>query len=231
MISIIIPTYNEEKNIGELLNYLKKYVENENAELLVVDGGSSDSTIQAAESLGARVIISAQKGRAKQMNFGAKMASGEWLYFLHADTFPPPTFLDDIRQKTARGFGCGCFRLRFNNLHPALRFYGWFTRFDIGIFRFGDQSLFVKKALFWKVGGFNENLLVMEDQEIITRLKKRAQFCIIKKEVVTSARKYGEIGVFKLQLIFAIIVLLYYMQVSQNVLAHFYKKISAGSEY
>jgi hypothetical protein len=121
--------------------------------------------------------------------------------------------------------------LTFDSPHPILKFYAWFTRFDVDIFRFGDQSLFVRKALFQKVGGFNENLLVMEDQEIVSRLKSHAQFGIIEKPVSTSARKYQRFGLFRLQLIFTIIVVLFYINISQEVIAHFYKTYMASSPY
>lgn len=231
MISIVIPVYNEEAKIGDLLSFLKAHNNGEQLELIVVDGGSSDGTVREAKSLGARVLESPMKGRANQMNFGAENARGEWLYFLHADTTPPPTFVADIKQKIKEGFECGCFRLKFDNTHPALRFYGWFTRFNIDVFRFGDQSLFVRKALFYKINGFDEQLLVMEDQEIVSRLKNHAQFGIIEKQVVTSARKYQRFGVFRLQFIFTIIVVLFYLNISQEVIAHFYKTFMVGSSY
>ncbi|MDR9417312.1 MAG: TIGR04283 family arsenosugar biosynthesis glycosyltransferase [Gracilimonas sp.] len=231
MISIIIPTYNEEKSIDELISHLLATKNGQKVEILVVDGGSTDQTKKIAKNAGARVVISPDKGRASQMNYGAQKASADILYFLHADTFPPVGYANNISKKIIDGFDCGCFRLKFNDPHPVLSFYAWFTRFNIDVFRFGDQSLFVKKALFQKVGGFDEELLVMEDQEIVTRLKNRAQFCIIKREVVTSARKYQRFGVFKLQLIFAIIVFLFYLKISQEVLAHFYKTFMSGEQH
>ena len=231
MISIIIPAYNEEAQIGPLISFINDNSNTSEIEVLVIDGGSLDETRSIAKSLGARVLKSPQKGRARQMNFGAKKARGEWLYFLHADTIPPHTFVQDIKSKINEGFKCGCFQLSFDFKHPALEFYAWFTRFDFDFFRFGDQSLFVRKALFWEVNGFDENLLVMEDQDIVSRLKSRAQFRIIKKRVVTSARKYQHFGVFRLQIIFSIIVVLFYLNISQEVIAHFYKSFMLGSSY
>lgn len=228
MISIIIPTFNEANKIEELTAYLKRYCQQGQAEIIVVDGGSSDNTVELAQKNGAIVISSPQKGRAKQMNFGAKKTQGQWMYFLHADTTPPPTFIANIREAINMGYDCGCFRLRFDNNHPVLKFYSWFTRFDIDFFRFGDQSLFVKKTLFDQVNGFDEALMVMEDQEIISRLKSHAQFTIIKNPVTTSARKYERFGVFELQLIFTIIVCLFYLNISQGVMVHFYKNCMNG---
>lgn len=229
MISIIIPAFNEEKQIGKIVSYVLDHSEVKNTDVLVVDGGSTDKTAQVAEKAGARVVFAPQKGRARQMNYGAKQARGEWLYFLHADTEPPLDFVKHIQQKMQLGYKCGCFRLKFDDSHPALRFYAWFTKFDWDVFRFGDQSLFVEKALFCKIDGFDENLRVMEDQEIIKRLKTHAQFCIIEKSVITSARKYQQFGVFRLQLIFSIIVVLFYLKISQEVIVHFYKTFMSGT--
>lgn len=231
MISIIIPAYNEEGQIGGLVTYLKKHSSGDRAEILLVDGGSTDGTKEEAEKAGAMVLNAPEKGRASQMNYGAEKSAGELLYFLHADTYPPATFPADIEEALKRGAEAGCFRLAFDDPHPALRFYSWFTRFDVDAFRFGDQSLFVKKALFQKAGRFDEKLLVMEDQEIVTRLKDHAQFSILDKNVVTSARKYQRFGAFRLQLIFAIIVVLFYLKISQEVLAHFYKMFMTGEPH
>lgn len=222
MLSIIIPAYNEENKIGELIAYLKAHSRTSETEIIVVDGGSTDETVKEVKSSGAVVLKSPQKGRARQMNFGALKAKGELLYFLHADTRPPKTFIEDIYAEINTGNGAGCFQLKFDNPHKALTFYSWFTQFDIDVFRFGDQSLFVTKALFTKIGGFDEDLLVMEDQVIVTEIKKHAQFSIIQKPVITSARKYEHIGVFKLQLIFSIIVCLFYLNIEQETIAHFY---------
>lgn len=225
MISIIIPAYNEENKIGKLVTYLKLNSDPVKTEIIVVDGGSKDGTIAEAEKSGAVVITSPKKGRAGQMNFGAANATGEVLYFVHADTIPPVTFVRDIEREISKGVDCGCFRLQFDIDHQALRFYAWFTRFDIDFFRFGDQSLFVKKKIFRKIGGFDEELIVMEDQDIVKRLKDHAQFRIINHPVVTSARKYEHIGVFKLQFIFSIIVCLFYLKISQETILHFYQAV------
>jgi predicted glycosyltransferase involved in capsule biosynthesis len=145
--------------------------------------------------------------RAMQMNYGAAKAQGDILYFLHSDTFPPPDFYENILQAVKSGINSGCYQLSFDCEHWFLKLMGWFTRFDIDLIRFGDQSLFVSKEVFELAGGFNETFMVMEDNEIIPRIKKFSRFRVLKKAVTTSARKYLENGIFRLQAIFSLIYL------------------------
>lgn len=223
MISIIIPAYNEEESLPHLIRFLKSCNNSEYTEIIISDGGSSDGTVAVAESLGVKVFSSPKKGRASQMNFGATKASGNILYFLHADTFPPKTFISDIRRSLNSEIEAGCFRLTFDYQHFLLKAYSWFTKFDIDFFRFGDQSLFITKTLFNKIGGFDEHLIVMEDQKIIWPIKRETKFIIHSNSVVTSARKYIDIGVIRLQVIFSTIFLMYYLGFSQEQMVKFYK--------
>lgn len=231
MISIIIPTFEEEGQIGKLIRYLKTQVVHPHpgiSEILVVDGNSSDRTVEEAEKAGARVITAPKKGRACQMNEGAARAKGEVLYFLHADTFPPPTFAEDIQQVIFQKRLAGGFRLSFDDPHVILQLYGWFTRFDLDAFRYGDQSLFITKDLFEKIGGFDETLIVMEDNEIIGRIKRAAGYTIIPKNVITSARKYRDNGIIRLQLVFLLIFLMFHFGAGQKTLAGLYKRLITG---
>ncbi|RZK51096.1 MAG: glycosyltransferase, partial [Hymenobacter sp.] len=101
-VSIILPTYNEAASIGDLLRYLQATAGEPAPELLVVDGGSTDATVAQARQAGATVLRSPRKGRAAQLNYGAQQAQGTILYFLHADSYPPPGFLADLRQAVAQ---------------------------------------------------------------------------------------------------------------------------------
>ncbi|MEO1023467.1 MAG: TIGR04283 family arsenosugar biosynthesis glycosyltransferase [Bacteroidota bacterium] len=222
MISVIIPTYNEEPAIGSLLQHLRKIMKDRLMEVIVVDSGSEDATVTEAKRNGARVVHSTQKGRALQMNEGAKVAKGRVLYFLHADTFPPETVYADICTSIQAGYKAGCFQLAFDWDHSLLKAFAWCTRLDWDVFRFGDQSLFIEASLFKNIGGFDTTLTVMEDQEVVRRIKKRASFTVCQNKVITSARKYKMMGVLRLQLIFTVIVALYYAGVSQSVIVHFY---------
>ncbi|MBO3271924.1 TIGR04283 family arsenosugar biosynthesis glycosyltransferase [Hymenobacter defluvii] len=222
-VSIIIPTFNEADSIAELVRCLRAATVGDEVEILVADGQSPDATAALAQAAGARVVVCPRKGRAAQMNHGAHMATGEILYFLHADTYPPAGFLADIRQALAQGYRSGCYRLAFDHPHWFLRANAWFTRFPWTVVRFGDQSLFVSRALFAQIGGFREDLLVMEDQEIIVRLKAQGPFRVVPRTVTTSARKYLDNGVYRLQGLFTSIAMLYWVGVSQENLVRFYR--------
>ena len=219
MISIIIPTWNEESTIEKTIERLCEYdSENLVKEIIISDGGSSDATQQVAKNAGAIVVQSPLKGRSAQMNFGALVAKEEALYFLHADTIPPPGYSSDIVNAISKGFTSGSYRLSFDIDHWFLKANCFFTRFDINAVRFGDQSLFVVKKVFENAGAFSEDLLMMEDQEIIHRLKKYGKFKVMNRSVITSARKYLDNGIYRMQGIFYLIWLMYYLGVSQQKL-------------
>lgn len=226
MISIIIPVYNEEGVIGKTVQHLKAASTGDTVkEVIVVDGGSRDKSIYEAENEGALVIRSLRKGRAAQMNEGARVAQGTILYFLHADSIPPSSFTSDIIEAVRNGFPIGCYRMRFDVDHWFLNANAWFTRFDVNAFRYGDQSLFVTKGIFCKSGGFCEDHIVMEDNEFIKRVRRHGQFIILPKKVITSGRKYLANGVFKMQGIFYLIYFMYQLGYSQKTLLHIFLKL------
>ena len=225
-LSIIIPTINEEETIGLLIDEIKsrgdKFVEKE---IIIADAGSRDNTAKIAADSGARVVHCEVKGRAAQMNRGARSASGSVLYFLHADTIPPEHYDRKILMSVRNGFPAGCFQLRFDKQNVWYRLYGWFTRFKATWLRFGDQSLYAEKQLFDRISGFREDLILMEDQEIVSRIKKSSPFRLENDHVTTSARRFEVNGVIRLQLIFGLIVALYYMGVEQGTLVHIYRTL------
>ena len=224
-LSVIIPVFNEAAHIQSTIqllltnNQLKQVIE-----IIVVDGGSTDATSKIALKEGA-IIAHSTKGRAAQMNTGAAIAKGDVLYFLHADTKPPANYLSYINDALQQGYELGSFRLRFDVDHWFLRANTWFTRFNINSFRFGDQSLFVKKELFNKVGGFNEKMVVLEDQNLIKRLIQFGKFTVMPAAVITSARKYTTNGIYKTQAVYFLIYMLYRCRVSQQHLVKLYKKL------
>jgi hypothetical protein len=119
----------------------------------------------------------------------------------------------------------GCFMLAFDHDHWFLKANCWFTQFNIDALRFGDQSLFVTREAFMKAGGFCEKHIVLEDQEVVKRIKKIGRFGIVKKPVITSARKYIQNGVYKTQSIFFLIYFMYVLGFSQQQLVNTYKRL------
>ena len=226
MISVIIPTYNEASHIKRTIQKIRQYDEaNLIKQIIVADGKSTDDTGRIASEEGANVVISPSKGRAAQMNYGASFASENILYFIHADTLPVKGFTKDILIMINKGVHAGCFMLSFDYSNWFLKVNCWFTRFDVDAFRYGDQSLFVHAADFKKVNGFSEKHIVFEDYQIIKQLKKTGPFGIIKKPVLTSARKYLDNGIFKTQGIFYLMYFLYKLGYSQQQLISTYKRL------
>ena len=205
-ISIIIPTLNEAEGIEKLLSHLHNVKSSKiTSEIIVVDGGSSDETktlVKKHPSLSC--LIEGEKGRAKQMNNGAEKAKGEVLYFLHADTFPPKGFDVAILKGVSKKTQAGSFRMLFDKNSVFFNFWSWFSRFKWNVASGGDQSLFITKTLFNKVGGFGERWIIMEDIEIIIRIKQATNYIKLPQKVITSTRKYDRTGAVKLQVVFSI---------------------------
>lgn len=226
MISVIIPTYNEEHHIRDTIQQLRQSDHsNLIKEIIIADGGSTDNTIAIAKSENAKAEVSPKKGRSAQMNYGASIANEEILYFLHADTVTPHGFSTDIKEYIDKGYSAGCFMLSFNLNHWFLKANCWFTRFDVDAFHYGDASLFVKNENFERVKGYCESLIIFEDYHIIKQLKKTGLFAIIKKPVITSARKYMVNGVYRMQGIFYLMYFMYSLGFSQNRLVSTYKRL------
>ena len=223
MISIIIPTYQEHESLDGFLKYLIANSSVHIHEIIVVDATNCNLTRQITKANGC-LFLTPGKGRAVQMNAGAKKANGEVLYFLHADSYPPKHFDLAIMESIEQHNGAGCFYMGFDSKHPVLKASGWLTRFGSNWCRGGDQSLYIKKSLFKEIGGFNETCIILEDSEIIPRIKKETKFKVIPQKLTTSARRYRDNGVFRLQLLFGIIHVGYRMGISQNSLLEFYKK-------
>ncbi|MCZ6593412.1 MAG: TIGR04283 family arsenosugar biosynthesis glycosyltransferase [Bacteroidetes bacterium] len=230
MISIVIPVLNEAETIEDLLQHISENVlATSVSEIVVVDGGSDDNsrdivTRFADNSLINVVSVSSNKGRAKQMNAGAKISTGRILYFLHADSYPPNGFDSLIISEVEKGNSAGCFRLKFDSNHPVLRISQWFTRFNFNFCRGGDQSLFVTRNAFDELNGYNESYTIYEDCEFINRIYAKYKFVIINDRLTTSARKYEQQGTVKLQYHFFVIHLKKMFGASAETLSQYYQK-------
>jgi rSAM/selenodomain-associated transferase 2 len=225
MLSVIIPVYNDQDSIGTIIAYVyanspyKRLLK----EVIVVDGGSTDATVAEAEKTGATVMICPSKERVNQLNFGARQATGNILYFLHPNSLPPKNFIGEIVKACSKGYACGTFSLKFTYQHWMLSLLSWFTKHDSGI-HLSDQSLFLTKELFDKSGGFREDHLVMANQEMIKRLKRYTDFIVLKDSIMSSAGKYLRSGIFRTEIIQAVVFCMHRLGYQQKDMIKLYRK-------
>lgn len=219
-ISVIIPALNEARDILPCLRSVKN--QPGETELLVIDGGSVDGTVEVARHQ-ARVIRSEQ-GRAVQMNSGARQSTGEVLLFLHADSYLPPGAFLLMEQVLAdpRIVG-GTFRLKFNRQAFLLRGIAFFTRFKFRYFHYGDQGIFVRRSVFEALDGFAE-MPFMEDVDFLRRLRRAGRVALLKQPITTSARRFIERGVIRQQLMNVILVTFYLLGARPEKLKKWYEK-------
>lgn len=195
-VSIIIPALNEADFIPSTLRAV--HTLSDPKEVLVVDGGSSDAT--RTQAVPYARVLDAPQGRAAQMNRGAKTASGDVLWFLHADTLPPPDALHHIRTALRQPeVESGIFRLAFDRDAPLLHLYSWCTHWPWIRLAFGDRGLFTTRAAFEAVGGFPD-WPIFEDLELADRLYRRGTFRFLPQSVTTSARRFQSHGLLRQQL-------------------------------
>ncbi len=224
-ISIIIPTYNEAENIEKIISYLLRIEQKKNIEIIVADGGSTDNTIELAKQNGAIAIVSSIKGRAGQMNHGIDFATGDILYFIHADSRPPLSYFTDIENAVNKGFNCGCYRSKFDSNNFLLKINSFFTRLNVLFCRGGDQTIFVTRVLFEKVGPYKNEMLIMEDYDFLARIRKQGKFKLFNKATVFSARKYDDNSWLKVQKANLKIVRMYKNGKSQEEMLETYKRM------
>lgn len=183
-----------------------------------------DLSISTKDSKTSIKLLKSEKGRAKQMNLGAKPATGNILYFLHADSFPPKNFDQLIINEVIKDNKAGCFYMKFDSNHWWLKLSGWFTQFNWRVCRGGDQSQFITKMLFSEIGGFDENYMIYEDNILIDALYARNQFIVINKKLKTSSRMYKKYGVWKLQYFYWSIYFKKWMGATPKMLTQYYFK-------
>jgi len=212
LLSIVIPTLNEEAHIEACLASTEGP---SLVERIVADGGSGDRTVEIAHSCGARVI-SSPRGRGRQMNAGARIASGNLLLFLHADTRLPPGYAETVRAALSLpGIAAGAFEFRLDATSPSLRFIervaNWRSR-RLQL-PYGDQAIFLRSSQFHAAGGFPETT-IMEDYEFIMGLKKFGRIYTAPYPATTSARRWEKLGVWQATLLNEAVVVAYYLGVS-----------------
>lgn len=222
LVSVIIPVINEASH---LKSTLLQVLAAENVEVIVVDGGSQDETVAVAENSEVKVIRSIP-GRAIQMNRGAQIATGEILLFLHGDTLLPSGYDQMVRKAFEKPrVVAGAFELKIAAQLQGIRWIEGLVRARSRLFSlpYGDQAIFIKSSVFKALGGFPE-LPIMEDFELVQRLKRRGKITILPAAVTTSGRRWRKLGILKTTLINQMIILGYYARVSPSQLARWYQR-------
>lgn len=225
-VSIIIPVLNEGVLIAQFLRHLRERAPE--AELIVVDGGSVDGTAQAAKQLCDQLVAS-EPGRAQQLNAGAKVAHGEVLWFLHADSEVPGGCLGEMRDalRDAQSAG-GYFRIRLPKTHAIYRLTDSFAHYAGIVLRIrcGDHGFFCRRSLFFQSGGFPD-VPLMEDVEFFRKLHRFGRVHAVHRRLKTSARRYKEFGRTRVTLAYGLIAALYAFGVPLRILVMIYGKTCA----
>jgi len=238
-VSIVIPTLNESGTLGRTLRHLS-LLNPPAREIIVVDGGSDDNTLEIAQDSGVN-IVNSEKGRSRQMNRGAEVATGEMLCFLHADTIVPDDLVTIIEKTLADSqVACGGFisvMAGANTTRWGITFHNYIkTYYTPLLFRphlffkglrilFGDQVMFCRRQDFWDCGGFDRELPIMEDADLCLRLFRKGKIRLVNRTVQCSDRRVAKLGVLKANAIYFYIGYLWGMGVSANYLKRFYENI------
>ena len=223
-LSIIIPVLNEAGLIRSFLQHLR--TEAPTAEIIVVDGGSDDGTVELCETLADRVLV-ATGGRASQMNAGAAVARYDPLWFLHADSKLPPRAVQSIDRLLADPrLAGGCFRLRFPRREWIYRVSDSLGNLGVDIFGFalGDHGIFCRRAKFEEAGGFPD-VPILEDAELYRRLRRLGKMRQIRDEIVSSPRRYEMLGPYRTTAYYSLILTLYVTGVRIETLHRLYRRL------
>ncbi|MBI5634817.1 MAG: TIGR04283 family arsenosugar biosynthesis glycosyltransferase [Nitrospirae bacterium] len=222
MISIIIPALNEEFQILRCIDSIR--AEDFSGEIIVADGNSADRTRELALSRTGVMVIASPRGRGAQMNAGAAAATGATLLFLHADTLLEQGWSAELfsffGDPSVVG---GAFRFSIDNPSPKYRLVEAWVHMRCRLFRlpYGDQAIFIRRSVFRDLGGFKE-MALMEDVDIVRRMKKQGKLVMLKRRAVTSGRRWVSKGLLKTAAINQMTMLLYQLGVSPDKLARFY---------
>jgi rSAM/selenodomain-associated transferase 2 len=222
-VSIVVPVLNEAEIIGPFLRHLRERAPD--AELIVVDGGSTDGTEKIAGPL-CDHLIKSRPGRGPQMNEGASASQGEVLWFLHADSEVALGSLEEIRgaladRKTVGGY----FRIRLPKTHLIYRFTDTFAHYA-GILlriRCGDHGFFCRRKAFFQSGGF-PNVTLMEDAEFFRLLHRFGRVRLVDRRLKTSARRYEQLGRVRVTFAYGLIATLFALGISPTKLASIYRR-------
>ncbi len=221
MTSVIIPVFNEEDTIADALSQFS----DEEVDVIVVDGGSTDSTCEIVRKFNCQLIES-QANRAVQMNIGAKAAKGDKIIFLHADCFLEKGSLQAVEQCLSNGFLGGCLTHKILSPRIIFRFIEASGNIRAALLKvfYGDQAIFVRRDVFFTLGMF-EQVDILEDVKFSKALKKIGKSCILKNKVFVSARRWEKQGVIKTTFINWIVSVGFAMGVPLNKLGALYRNV------
>jgi rSAM/selenodomain-associated transferase 2/rSAM/selenodomain-associated transferase 1 len=221
-ISVIVPALDEAGSIGRTLASIPS---SEDLEVIVVDGGSTDGTPELARAGGVRVVPGLPP-RSRQMNLGAAGARGDVLLFLHADTLLPEGFADEIRLACADpSVAAGAFTLKIDSDRAGIRAVERVTNLRARYLSlpYGDQALFVTALRFWELGGF-PLMPIMEDYVLVRRLARTGRIAILDQSVITSGRRWEQLGIARTTLINQAIILAHHLGIAPEVLERWYRR-------
>jgi rSAM/selenodomain-associated transferase 2 len=221
MISVIIPTLNEEKNLAACLASIR--AEECPVEVIVSDGGSADQSRDVADRSGAKFLTS-RRGRGVQMNEGARAAGGEVFLFLHADTMLDAGWYEAVADAmTDQRTAGGAFRFGIRNGRFRYRLLEGWVKFRCALCRlpYGDQAIFVRRHIFEKMGGYRD-IPLMEDVDLIERMKPLGSLRMLSPRAFTSERRWAEKGFLRVVLKNNLTMLLYRLGVRPERLHRFY---------
>ncbi|NVJ48309.1 MAG: TIGR04283 family arsenosugar biosynthesis glycosyltransferase [Cytophagia bacterium] len=230
-ISVIIPTLNEASTIRRQVESILEKSEGRGIEVIVADAYSEDGTAEIAKQAGANVVLVERCCRARQMNEGAKVSKGDILYFVHADLTLPDSFVDDILKGVAEGHSYGCYQVAFDRPVKGLQFNSSLSKYQGIFFRGGDQTLYMSRDLFQRIGGFDDATVIMEDYEILLRARRFGKINIMPAKVIISARKMEQNNYFRTNLINVLVFSLFFLGASQKTLVNIYQRYVKGAKY
>lgn len=220
-ISIIIPTLDEADELAATLDALESFA-GENVEIILVDGGSTDATVAIAGNYGVKILHS-PRGRGRQLQIGGLAASGEILWFLHADTIVPPDAVFEIKRalKKPRIAG-GNFTICFGGTQFAAKFLTWlYPKLNTLGLIYGDSAIFVRGSVYEEIGGF-QDYPIFEDLDFVERLRTAGEMVTLSSVVVTSSRRFENKSFLLTFLRWTILQVLYWLGVSPETLLKIY---------
>ena len=223
-VSIVIPTLNEEDNIKNLLNNLKNL--KGDFEVIFSDGGSSDKTLDIIKDFGNYKIITSKKGRARQLNNGAKESNNDILFFLHADSIIEENALIKIEDFIKNGNKVGCLKIKFDSKKILMNIFAILSNLRVKYrnIAFGDQGIFIEKKLFEDIGMF-EDIPLMEDYKLSIKLKNISRIKYIDSFIVSSSRRFEKNGIIKTALLMQKLQYMFRKGVSIDKIANIYNSM------